>query len=120
MSSLIEEVRYGGSPGNIVARHTRPCTLPDLLKLSVLLVVEQQRSLCVSDAEGVLIDLRIDVPVGDEDILPAIVVEVGEPHAETEERNAHRAETRRPGQIGELALTVVVIEVIGVVRKVGL
>src|SRR5258708_4006032 len=82
--------------------------------------MEEQRALGISNAEGVLVYLRIDVAVGDENILPAVVVEVEELQAEAEKRNADGAEVGGAGKVGERAVVVVVKKIVGVVGEIGL
>src|SRR6266536_1263240 len=58
--------------------------------------------------------------VGDEDVFPAIVVEVEKFNAEGEERNADRAEVCGPRHVGEFAVVIVVVEVVAVVGEISL
>ncbi len=67
-----------------------------------------------------LVHLGIHVAVGDEDVGPAIVVEVEKFYPEAEERNADRTKAGASRQVGELAVAIIVIEVVGVVGEIGL
>src|SRR5438067_10404896 len=67
-----------------------------------------------------MINLRIDVAIGDENVRPSVIVEIYKLRAEAEERNAYRSKTPRPGHIGEFAAVVVMVEIIGIIGKVRL
>ncbi len=87
----------------------------DRLKLLALEVAKQKRPLLPGGSPGVLIRLRIDVAIGDQDVLPAIVVVIEKGVAESEERNGSLAETDVVAEIGEVGVAVVVVErVVGI------
>src|SRR6266480_4771667 len=58
--------------------------------------------------------------VGDQDVLPAVVIEIKKFNAEGEIRDANWAEACRAGEIGELAVVIVVVEVVAVVGEIRL
>ena len=58
-------------------RHdARPRVVGDIEELLVAAVPVEQALLVKRLADAACVDIRIDVPVGDEDVLPAVVVEV--------------------------------------------
>src|ERR1700730_87237 len=58
--------------------------------------------------------------IGDENIFPAIIIEIQKLHPEAEKGHANGTETRAPLEIGELAVVIVMVEVVGVIREVSL
>src|SRR5947207_10663200 len=58
--------------------------------------------------------------VSNKNVFPPIIVEVEELYSECKKRNADRPESRRAGHISELAVVIVVIEVVSIVGKIGL
>src|SRR5437660_11515664 len=65
-----------------------------------------------------LVNLRIHVAIGDEDVLPAIVIKIEKLYAEGKKRNADWPKVRRAGHVGEFAVVVVVVEVVAVVGEI--
>src|SRR5215831_17245856 len=82
--------------------------------------MEEEGPLGVRNAKRMSIDLRIDVTIGNPNIRPAIVVEIEKLGAKTKERDAYRSNIRRTCQVGELAMVIVVVEVVGIVGEIGL
>ena len=66
------------------------------------------------------IHLGVYVPIGDEHVLPAIVVEIDELCSKAQERNADRAQAAPARHICELSIVVVVIKIVCIIREVGL
>src|SRR5581483_5753957 len=66
------------------------------------------------------VHLGIHMAVANEDVRPAVVVKVEKLYSEPQEGNADRTEMRRSRHISKFSVLVVVIKVVGVVRKVGL
>ena len=90
----------------------------DELELSVGEVVEEQRALGVCGAPvGVFVGLGINVAVGDEEILPAVVVVVEESVAEAYEGDSWCADTCLVADIGEGSRAVVAEEHVVVVGE---
>src|SRR5436190_5779125 len=65
-----------------------------------------------------LINLRVDVTIGDENVFPAVVVEVEKLYAKGEMRNADWPKVRRAGKVSKLAVVIVVVKVVAVVGKI--
>src|SRR5947207_7039685 len=65
-----------------------------------------------------LVNLRVDMTIGNNDVLPTIVVEIEKLHSEAQKRNADQAELGWPRNIGELSLPVVVVQVVCIVGEV--
>src|SRR5260370_180911 len=65
------------------------------------------------------VHLRIDVPIGDEDVCPSVVVEIYETGSPLYIVKTWLAEFRRPGHIGEGASAYVPVQVVDLVRVVG-
>ena len=57
--------------------------------------------------------------VGDEDVFPSVVIEIEEFRAEPQEGNADGTNSRGPSHVGELAVVVIVVEIVSIVRKIG-
>src|ERR1700751_263839 len=117
---IIFEISNGCSPCHTSLRHPRASGTTDLSKRAIVQVVKQKRAFGVRHSKGIVIHLRIDVAVGHEQVLPSIIVEVEELNAETKERDAHGPDPGDSRQVGKLAISVVVIQVVGIVRKIGL
>ena len=64
--------------------------------------------------------MRVYVAVGDEDVGPAIVVVVEKLRAKAQIRIADRSNARRAGHVSELAVAIVVIEIVFIVGEIGL
>src|SRR6266567_4650782 len=58
--------------------------------------------------------------VGDENVLPAVVIEVEKLYAKGKKRNTDWPKVRRASHVGEFAVVVVVVEVVAVVGKIRL
>ena len=82
--------------------------------------MKQQVALGVAHAKGFLVHLGIHMPIGDKNIRPAVIVVIEKFQAEAEKRDAHWAESGSRLLVGEFAGAVVVIEIVGVVGKIGL
>src|SRR6185503_19688984 len=87
-------------------------------KFSVLEIVEQQRLLGKTGSPLVGIHCRVDVSVYNEEIQPPVVVVVDEARAPAEKRNSRFTKAGLKSYIGEIPFTIVVIENVGVVRKI--
>src|SRR5579862_84287 len=94
--------------------------LAHFFKPSVFQVVKQKRALSITHSERLPLNLRIDVAVRDEDVRPAIVVVVEKLRAEPQIGIADGANPGRSREVGELPVVIVLIEVVVVVRKIGL
>src|SRR5690242_18926278 len=81
--------------------------------------MKQEVALSIRDAKGMTVHLRIHMPIRHKYVHPAIVVVIEEFHAKPKKRNADRAETGGPGLICKAAVVVVVVEVVGIVGKIG-
>ena len=82
------------------------------------LVEEELLPLRVARAEPVLVDLRVDVAVGDEDVEAAVVVDVDEPDAPPEVRPGSGGDARCVAAIGEDPGRTVLVQRVVVVREV--
>src|SRR5205823_13169599 len=78
-------------------------------------VVKQQVALRVSDSGLVPVDLGKHLPVGQDDVLPAVVIVIEEFGAEGREEPADIAETGHIGDVRAGTVSVGVIEVHGIV-----
>src|SRR5258708_39356985 len=59
------------------------------------------------------------MPVGDENVRPAVVVEIEKFNSKTEEGYADRAEAATSLEIGKLAVVIIVVEIVGIVGEIG-
>lgn len=79
--------------------------------------MKQQRTFRFVDSKRVLVNLRIHMTIGHENIRPAVVVEIQKLHAKTKEGNTYRSKSRRSTQVSKCATTVIkVVAVIGTSR----
>ena len=74
-AAVLQEVGRGGASGHRVGETGELRAEADLGEFSVLKITEQQGPLGIGHTKRVLVYLRIHMPVGDENVLPAIVVE---------------------------------------------
>src|ERR1700720_3134869 len=111
-AAVVEEVGRGGASGHIAARQGNSGAEADLGEFSVLKITEQKGPLGIGHTKRVLVHLRIHMPVGDENVLPAIVVEIEKLYSKPEERHADRAEAGASREISELTGVIVVVEVV--------
>src|SRR5262249_52956509 len=115
-SSAIEEVSSGRTAGHIATgkgrgwprilwgwasstvqpsrARQRPYSFSNLFELAVVRVIKQKRSFGISNPQRMLVHLRIDVPVSNKNILPAIVVEIKKLDPEGKKRNTDRPKIR--------------------------
>ena len=91
----------------------------DLVEPRPVSIAEQQRALRPRHPPIVAIHLRIHVPVGHEQVQPAVVVVVEEPGAPPEKRQRRRAQAEPPGHVLETAIAEVAAQRVGIVREVG-
>src|SRR5580698_132201 len=113
--AVIEQVSDGHSAAGV---ESGECGAFDSgLKIEFLSVnvAEEERALCPGGSPGCVVDLRVDVPIGDDKILPSIVVEVQKCGAPSEERNCGFRDPHLVTDIGEVAVSVVAIERVVVV-----
>jgi hypothetical protein len=82
--------------------------------------VKEKRAFGVSHPKRIVIHLWIDVTVGHEQVFPSIIVKVEELNSEAKERYTHGPDPSDARQVGKLAVSVIAIQVVGVVRKIGL
>ena len=118
-SAIVIEVGHCRAARHLFAEKSITCLQSHFLKFSVQ-VVKQQVALGVAHAKGFLVHLGIHMPIGDKNIRPAVVVVIEKFQPKAEKRNAHGAESGSRLLVGEFAGAVVVIEIVGVVGKIGL
>ena len=82
--------------------------------------MKQKRPLGVAHTERLPFHLRIDVTIRNENVGPAVVVVVEKLRAKTQIGIADGTNPRRAGQVGELAIVIVVVEVVVIVGKISL
>ena len=92
------------------------CDLEELLVVPV--PVDQPRLVEVL-SHPARIDVRVDVAVGNQNVLPSVVVEIHKSAAPTHEVRVH-GQARRPGDLGKGAVAEIAIEVRRIVGKVRL
>src|SRR6266550_9333551 len=80
--------------------------------------MKEKRPLGITDAERLSFYLRINVPVSNEQIGPAVVIEIKKLCAKPEERNADRADSRCACNICELTIVIVMVEIVGIVGEI--
>jgi len=125
LAATIPEVRRQGRAAHIFPGQRAARFLADFFELSGLRfvgrqIVKQKRLLGVAYAERLPFHLRIHVAVGDENVGPAVVVVIEKLHAKTQIGIADGAHARRARKVGELAIAIVVIEIVVIVGKVVL
>src|SRR5262249_5547043 len=96
----------------------RPYSFSNLFELAVVRVIKQKRSFGISNPQRMLVHLRIDVPVSNKNILPAIVVEIKKLDPEGKKRNTDRPKIRGASHVSKLAVPIVVVEIVAVIGKI--
>ena len=76
LPSAIPEVGRQCRASNIFVLQCGPSTLADFFELSIFQVVKEKGTLRIANAERLPVHLWINMPVCDEEIGPAVVVEV--------------------------------------------
>src|ERR1700676_823154 len=109
-STVVIDVGVGGAPCDFRSGEGAPNFIRDLFKLAVPELAEQVRRLRVADALLYALDLIFDVAVGDEDVLPAVVIVVEEETAEAERYERRTTDFRARSFIHEQAVAFVVVE----------
>src|SRR5258708_37635125 len=109
-STVVIDVGVGGAPCDFRSGEGAPNFIRDLFKLAVPEIAEQVRRLSVADALLYTLDLVFDVAVGDEDVLPAVVIVVEEKTAEAQSYERRAANLRARSFIHEQAVAFVVVE----------
>ena len=125
LAAAIPEIRRQGRAAHIFPGQRAARFLSDFFELSGRRfvgrqIVKQKRLLGVAYAERLPFHLRIHVAVGDENVGPAVIVVIEELHAKTQIGIADGAHARRARKVGELAIAIVVIEIVVIVGKVVL
>src|SRR5437773_4329071 len=105
----VEEVAEGGAAGGLLQRDPRPRAERDVPESPVAPVHVKDLSLPVGRVERGAIDLRVDVAIDDQNIRPAVAVEVEEMRAPAEVARVD-AEPRGEGAVAESAVAPVVIQ----------
>ena len=111
--AVVVEIADGAAASEIRRRHGRPRARRHVDEAAVAGVAIEQVRLPVGEVQLAPVQLRIHVTVGDEDVLPAVVVEVEEVHAKAdvlpvdaeagpEARDLERTRTVVPVQRGDL------------------
>src|SRR5215471_19337683 len=77
-SAVVEKVCVGQAPADSRRLNSRTHQLADVPKFAVALILEQKDWLAISGADFRGIDLRVDVPVCQKKIWPAIVLPIDE------------------------------------------
>ena len=106
--ALVKKICGCRSPTHVTASERGAGMLADLIELAISQVMKEKRPLRISYTEGVLIHLRIDMAISDENVGPTIVISVEEFQTESEKRDTDWAETGRAGKIGEFAVPIIV------------
>src|SRR5690348_2272398 len=120
LASSVEEIGDGSAAGD--SRFGQACARmkSGLDKLPIAHIMKKEWSLGVRHTERMAVHLGIHVAVGNEDVLPSVVVVIEELHAKPEEGDADGTDARRSCQVGKLAVLVIVVKVVSVIGKVGL
>ena len=118
-AAVVEEVGDGEAAAGRGSVSPGPESLQISLNFAVAEVVVEEARFAIEGAKIGGVDLGVDVAVDDEEIGPAVVVDVGE-HGAPAERVGVDAEAGCEGYVGEGAIAVVVVEGGGVVGEVGL
>src|SRR5258707_11090626 len=74
--SFIKQIPEGGTPGRSQDRQAAAGRGRNWLETLAVQVPEKQRPLAIGHAPVVLVHSGVNVPVGGEDVLPAIVIEI--------------------------------------------
>src|SRR5690348_9814772 len=120
LAAIVSEVCDRRPSPDITTGQSGPRTRRNLGELAVPFVVEQERMFRVSYAEGMLINLRIYMPVSNENIFPSVIVEINELHPKRQERRADGAKPGWSGEVGKAAAVIVVVQIVLVVGKISL
>src|SRR5215213_5943023 len=82
----------------------------DALESSICEIAKEQRLLSKAGAPLVIINRRIDVPVGDKHILPPVVIVINKARPPAQKRNRHLSMARLKSNVSEIPFTVVAPE----------
>src|SRR5215472_6494262 len=91
----------------------------DVFERAITQVPEQLRRLAISWTAGDRIHLRIDVPIGDEEIQPPIVVEIDKTGSPFHVEIAWLCRFRSPSEIDEALRAKIAIKVVGLLGEIG-
>src|SRR5713226_2576587 len=117
--SVVVEIPKSRAPAGLWDRHGRTDGIADISERAVLAVQKHKFALAILRACGQRVDLRVDVSVDDEQVRPAVVVEVDASGAPAQVWNRDLPNTGCKGDIGECQVAVVAIKRIALVLEVS-
>ena len=108
--AVVEEIaeRRSASPGH--HRETGPFYRRYIVKLALVVVVEQQRALGVGRSPIMIVNLGIDVAVHHHRILPSVVVVVKKGSSPTHKRHSDLSDSRVSSRFGKAGVAIVSIQ----------
>src|SRR5713101_289676 len=118
-AAIIEEVSKRGASGRYHEGQAASRCRRHLLELHAIQISEQLWTLGPSRAPITLVNGRIDMPIGDENIQEAVVVEIQKTRAPPKERNSGTAKSCGIGDIREVEGAVIPVERLVVIGKRG-
>ena len=118
-ASVVEEVGDGEAAAGARFGEGWAGGFADVFELAVAQIAVEEAGFAVGGAEFGGVDFGVDVAVDDQEVGPAVVVDVGE-HGSPAEGVGVDAETGGEGGVGEGAVGIVAVEGCGVVGEVGL
>ena len=117
--AVVVQVSEGRATGAVQLLERRAALGLDLVESPLSVVVEQLVPLLPGGPQVLRVDVGEHVPIGDEDVLPAVVVVVDEADTPAKRRQRREADAGDHGDIGEHQAAVVVTKRAVVVREVG-
>ena len=117
--AVVEEITNGEAATDLGRLYGWSCLLAEIGEGAVVLVAEEHGGLTIFDAGPCGVDLRVDVSVDEEEIDPAVVVEVDEGVAPADEGASGRCDVGCGGDVGEAVVAIVAEEGGVLVAEVG-
>ena len=113
------DVQRERRPAGLDQLHARPRAILDRIECPVRVVAEQCVLLAMAGAEVLLVHLRVDVAVRDEQVFPAVVVEVNEHDAPAQREVGRRTDAGNVRDVREHPVTIVAVQRVVIVGEVA-
>ena len=117
--AVVEEIAYSQAAAPDHDGEAGAFDCGNELKFFAVDVVEEQGALGPCGAPRLVVDDAVDVAVGDDDVLPAVVVVVEEGVAPAEEGDGWLSDAHLVADVGEVGVAVVAVERVVVVGEGG-
>src|SRR2546428_699690 len=118
-SPIVVEITKSSAAARLRDGNCRADEIADIPKCAVVLVQEYELPLAVLGSHLERIHLRINVTVDDEQVRPAVVIQVNAARAPTQVRHSGDTNPGSIGYFGEVHVPVIAIERVVLALKVG-